>query len=92
MTIYAINVSDLSDCGGMISLLLADYCDSASPTVIIDKTYIDTGAIILDGNAANDKGRVAALIETLHNIGKRKTNRPIRCYKQGPRGGWSLIR
>lgn len=92
----AINVTDLSllkSQGCPIAILLQDFADGNSPTVIIDKNRMDTGAVILDGPAAHDMERVRALIELLHGIfGEQRIGRPVRVYQQGKRGGWRKIK
>lgn len=96
---YAVNLCDLSDLaepaiGGFnpVSLLMSDYMDRWSPMVDID-TRFDSTAVILDGPAAGDPERVTALIDLLQTVlGPRKLRRRVRCYREGPRGGWSEIR
>ena len=49
--------------------------------------------VILNGPAANDLERVEALITFLQtSLGPRQLHRRIRCYRQGPRGGWREVR
>ena len=95
----AINVCDLDALvprgGGFnpIALLLRDFCTKDSPTVVPDRDRFDSAAIILDGPAAQDQERVDAVVELLQTvIGPRKMNRRVRCYREGPRGGWPEIR
>jgi len=96
--IVAVNLCDLSDLDrasaiNPVSILLHGFCDEASPTVQTDKKLIDTYAVILDGPAAQDEERLDALVDVLQTIiGPRKLGRRVRCYQQGPRGGWSEIR
>jgi len=95
----AINVCDLDALvprnGGFnpIATLLHDFCSKDSPTVIPQQDRWDSAAIILDGPAAQDQERVDAVVELLQTvIGPRKMNRRVRCYREGPRGGWPEIR
>ena len=95
----AINVCDLDALvprnGGFnpISLLLRDFCSPDSPTVVPNKDRFDSAAIILDGPAAGDQERLGAVMDLLQTvIGPRKLNRRVRCYREGPRGGWPEIR
>ena len=96
---YAINLCDLSELtgleslGGVAAILLHDFADHTSLTITADKRMIDTGAVVLDGQASLDQERVTGLIELLQTIvGPLKIGRRIRAYKQGPRGGWLEIR
>jgi len=53
----------------------------------------DEAAVILDGPAAQDETRINALVELLQTvIGPRKMGRRVRCYREGPKGGWAEIR
>ena len=43
--------------------------------------------------SAADYERVDAVVELLQTvIGPRKINRRVRCYREGPRGGWPEIK
>ncbi len=91
----AVNICDLDECNSraasfsMVGILLAEFCSQDSPTFFVDKNMVDTGAIILDGPAAQDQERLVALVELLQTvIGPRKIGRRIRVYVQGPKGGW----
>jgi len=76
-----------------IGLLLDEFVSQHSPTITPDKGSIDSGAVVLDGPATRDEARVTALIELLQTvIGPRKMGRRVRCYREGPKGGWSEIR
>jgi len=95
----AVNVCDLDALvprgGGFnpVALLLRDFCTKDSPTVTPDKDRWDSAAIILDGPAAQDQERLEAVVAVLQTImGPRKLNRRVRCYREGPRGGWPEIR
>ena len=58
-----------------------------------DKNRWDSAAVVLDGPAASDQQRLDAVVELLQTvIGPRKINRRVRCYREGPRGGWPEIR
>ena len=94
MSQYAVNLCDLSDAmGEMAGFLFAEFCTKNSPTVHVDKSLLDTVAIVLDGPAAQDARRVAGLVELLQTvIGPRKIKRRVRCYQKGPKGGWKEIR
>jgi hypothetical protein len=73
------------------ALLLQDFITKDSPTVNIN-TMLDSGAVILDGPASQDEKRVNALVELLQTVlGPKKIGRRVRCYQEGPRGGWSEI-
>ena len=95
----AINVCDLDALvprnGGFnpVALLLREFCTKDSPTVLPDKNRWDSAAVILDGPAAQDQERLDAVVELLQTvIGPRKINRRVRCYREGPRGGWPEIK
>lgn len=97
----AINICDLDflrgeNRGGFnpVALLLRDFVDSNTPQHIMPSTERwDEAAMLLDGPAAQDEERLNALIELLQtSLGPRKIGRRVRCYKQGPRGGWNEIR
>ena len=76
-----------------VAMLLKDFCSKDSPTVIPDRDRWDSAAVILDGPAAQDQERLAAVVELLQTvIGPRKIRRRIRCYQEGPCGGWPEIR
>lgn len=98
----AVNILDLAAAMGdplapgitPAGLLLNNFCDEASPTVLeCKKGQIDSGGIILDRwPACENTERVTALVSLLQtSIGPRKIGRRIRCYRLGPRGGWSEI-
>jgi len=97
---YAINVADLSSLATspvdqlMVRWMLQDFVPATNrTTVIIDQTRMDTGAVLLTGPAGEDEERVEALIQLLQEkIGPQKVNRRVRCYRQGPKGGWSEVR
>ena len=95
----AINVCDLDalvprgNGFNPIALLLSDFCSKDSPTVMPDKNRWDSAAVVLDGPAASDQERLDAVVELLQTvIGPRKIHRRVRCYREGPRGGWPEIR
>lgn len=96
--VYAVNLCDLTGLRGdgpvnFIGILLADYVTSPPLHVDTDGGRLDGFAIILDGPAAQDAERTAALIDFLQtSLGPRKLHRRVRCYRQGPRGGWREIR
>jgi hypothetical protein len=95
----AINICDLDALvprgGGFnpVAMLLHDFCTKDSPTVMpTGMERWDDAAIILDGPAAQDEARVEAVVELLQTvIGPRKIHRRVRCYREGPRGGWPQI-
>ena len=96
---YAINICDLTDLKSsspisMIDVLLHDFIPAYNQdTVAINRNRLDTDAVILNGPAANDLERVQALIAFLQtSLGPRQLGRRIRCYRQGPRGGWREVR
>lgn len=94
---YAINVCDLSDLRAhplMMGILLVGFVGPDSESILeIEKGRIDTGAVIIDGPNASDPLRVRALLDLLTNtIGPRKIGRKVRCYQEGPRGGWSAYK
>jgi|GEM_PF-5128139 len=74
--------------------MLQDFVPATNrTTVIVDQSHMDTGAVLLTGPAGEDEERVNALIQLLQEqIGLQKVNRKVRCYRQGPQGGWSEIR
>jgi len=75
------------------AMLLLDYCTEHSPTVYPDKNRWDSAAVVLDGPASRDEERTTALVNLLQTVlGPRKIGRRVRCYKEGPPGGWSEIR
>ena len=99
MTRYAVNLGDLGaltprgEGFNPVGLLLADFVSQHSPTFTPDKNRIDSGAVILDGPAAQDPQRVEALVELLQTvIGPRTLHRRVRCYREGMKGGWSEVR
>lgn len=98
MTTYAVNICDLSELPtspafNPTALLLQDFVRAPGTHVQTDRRMVDSSAVILDGSAASDDGRVTALIQLLQTtIGPRKIGRRIRCYRQGARGGWQEIR
>ena len=96
---YAVNICDLTELRGfnsvsLVGLLLQDFVPVYSQdTVVIDRNRMDTDAVVLNGPAANDLERVQALIAFLQtSLGPRQLGRRIRCYRQGPRGGWREVR
>ena len=96
---YAVNICDLTELRGfnsisLVGLLLHDFIPAYNQdTVVINRNRMDTDAMILNGPAANDLERVEALIAFLQtSLGPRQLHRRIRCYRQGPRGGWREIR
>jgi len=93
----AINICDLSYFSDpkmpiqMSALLLQDFLTKDSPHVMTG-SMIDSGAVILDGPATQDEKRVNAIIEILQTVwGPRKIGRPVRCYREGVKGGWTEI-
>ena len=95
----AINVCDLDllvprdGAFNPVALLLRDFCSKNSPTVIPDQNRWDSAAVILDGPAAQDQERLDAVVDLLQTvIGPRKIRRRVRCYREGPRGGWPEIK
>ena len=99
MARIAVNVCDLDALvprgGGFnpVAMLLRDFCTKDSPTVIPNRNRWDSTAIVLDGPAAQDATRLDAVVELLQTvIGPRKLGRRVRCYHEGPRGGWPEIR
>ena len=96
---YAVNVSDLTALKrtqpiSIVGMLLAGFIPPYNlSTIIADPHRLDTDAVLLNGPAANDLERVQALIVFLQtSLGPRQLHRRIRCYRQGPRGGWSEVR
>ena len=92
----AVNICDLDEYRGkstilVIQLLLQDFVEHPLISVDAEPGMVDGMAIALNGPAANDQQRLNALVEYLHWIGRRKIRRPIRCYRQGKRGGWTRI-
>ena len=99
MNRVAVNLCDLDELtprrAGLnpVALLMGDFCSARSPTVIPDKNRFDSTAVVLDGPASLDGERVDALVELLQTVlGPRKIGRRVRCYREGPRGGWREIR
>ena len=94
----AINVCDLDALTprngfNPIALLLKDFCSKDSPTVMPNQDRWDSAAVVLDGPAAKDQERVDAVVDLLQTVmGPRKLNRRVRCYREGPRGGWPEIK
>ena len=96
---YAVNISDLTELKSVgsisiVGLLLGGFVRPYEQShVAIDRNRLDTDAVVLNGPAANDLERVEALIAFLQtSLGPRQLHRRIRCYRQGPRGGWSEVR
>jgi hypothetical protein len=94
----AVNVADLTllrqDVGSFntVALLLGDFFSEGSPTVEPNSRW-DSSAVVLDGPAAQNPERLEAVVELLQTVlGPRKIGRRVRCYREGPRGGWSEIR
>jgi hypothetical protein len=79
----------------VLPLLFQDFIDHSlrSDLINIDSKHtIDEVAVVLNGPAAKDEKRLAALVELLQtSIGPRRLGRRVRCYQEGPRGGWSEI-
>ena len=92
----AINLCDLDELRAdplLIAIMLGDFISVSSPIVKVDHSHMDTGAVVIDGNAASDETRVSAILDLLtKSIGPRKLGRRIRCYVQGSRGGWKEYR
>ena len=93
---YAVNLCDLTalrgEGPGMIGILLRDFVTNPPTHVDTDRSRMDGFAILRDGPAAQDPERADALIEFLQtSLGPRKLHRRIRCYQEGPRGGWREI-
>ena len=94
----AINVCDLDllvprNGFNPVALLLRDFCSPDSPTVMPNQNRWDSAAVVLDGPAAQDQERLDAVVELLQTvIGPRKIHRRVRCYREGPRGGWPEIK
>ncbi|MFH1740949.1 MAG: hypothetical protein ABIH23_18255 [bacterium] len=95
----AINIADLDQVNprtglNFVALLLRDFVTDHPPQVPYrNSDRWDEAAVILDGPATEDEQRVNALIELLQTvIGPRKMGRRVRCYREGPKGGWSEIR
>lgn len=93
----AVSLSDLTSLnqGGfsVTAILLHDFVSDDPKTVWVDRKYVDTEAVILDGPATADPDRLTALVELLQTVlGPRKLKRRVRCYEQGKRGGWREIR
>lgn len=99
MNKIAINIADLDSLVprnlegfNPVASLLRDFCDEASPTINVSKERWDEVGIVLDGPATGDPEQVDALVSLLQTvIGPRKINRPVRVYREGPRGGWSKV-
>ena len=96
---YAVNICDLTELRGfnsvsLVGLLLQDFVPAYNQdTVAISRNRLDTDAVILNGPAASDEKRVKSLIAFLQtSLGPRQLHRRIRCYRQGPRGGWREVR
>ena len=96
--VFAVNLHDLTALRGdgpvnFVGMLLQDYVTNPPLHVDTDGGKLDGYAIILDGPAAQDGARTATLIDFLQtSLGPRKLHRRVRCYRQGPRGGWREIR
>jgi len=99
MNRVAINLCDLDQMRGRqtagfnpISLLLHDFVTADAQTTPPAGGRWDEVGVVLDGPAAQDESRVNALVELLQTvIGPRKIHRRVRCYREGPRGGWAQI-
>jgi hypothetical protein len=93
----AVNIADLDTllrgaCAAVARALLADFCGSRSPVVAVGRN-VDDQAVVLDGPAAGEDGRTAALVGLLQeSLGPRKLGRRVRCYRQNRAGGWTEIR
>jgi len=94
----AVNLCDLDLANerrafSVMSLLLQDFISDDPPVVQVRSDRWDEDSILLDGPAAQDEKRLDALVDLLQTvIGPRRIGRPIRCYEQGPHGGWKRIR
>jgi hypothetical protein len=76
----------------MTALLFRDFCSEHSPMTEPQGGRWDAVGVVLDGPAAQDPARAEALVELLQTvIGPRKMGRRVRCYREGPRGGWSEV-
>lgn len=97
---YAVNLCDLHalrgrDNSGLlpVQILMDGFISEKSPMVHPVKGYVDSGAVVLDGPVAKEPGRAEALVDVLQTvIGPRKLRRRVRCYAEGPRGGWREMR
>lgn len=95
----AVNVCDLHELFGdnpfISQILLRDCVDRSLPSELINmdsRHSMDEGGVVLNGKAAADEARLNALVELLQTvIGPKKLGRRVRCYRYGPRGGWSEI-
>ncbi len=98
MTRYAVNLCDLTNLVphegfNPVALLMQDFISTSSPRTDPANGRWDEVGVVLDGPAARDEGRVEALVELLQTvIGPRKMGRRVRCYREGPKGGWSEVR
>ena len=94
----AVNICDLDAVNNrvgvsVVALLLSDFASKHSPRVETDPSRFDGDAVILDGPAARDPERLEAVVKLLQTvIGPRRIGRRVRCYREGPRGGWPEIR
>ena len=91
--VYAVNVLDLTLLPRLIvQLLLTDFASEGYRIVDVERGRLDGMAVVLNGPAAQDPQRVAALVDLLVTTVSRRAGRPIRVYRQGPRGGWTRVR
>jgi len=100
MSRIAVNICDMTELVphdpatfNFVALLLQDFMDEHSPRTEPQGGRWDAVGVVLDGPAARDEKRVEALVELLQTVlGPRHMGRRIRCYQEGPRGGWNEIR
>lgn len=100
MARIAVNICDLTElipkgpsAFNPVALLMRDFMDEHSPRTEPQDGRWDAVGVVLDGPAAQDEKRVEALVELLQTVlGPRHMGRRVRCYREGPRGGWSEMR
>jgi len=80
---YAVNVADMAypDVAALASIALGPFV--AKREVVSCGAAIDNMAVVLEC----DEKRAKALCEVLNMKGRK-----IRCYAEGPRGGWSRLK
>jgi len=98
MTRIAVNVCDMLDlrqgpgADFAVQLMFADFIVEPYQSFMVDKKFVDTGAAVLNGPAAQDEKRLESFILWLQtSAGPRLLGRRFRCYEEGPRGGWKEV-
>ncbi len=88
---YALSVADLTYLDrSMFVVIASGIVGRDSPVVEVAKGRVDGYAVVCDGPGAADEKRMAVFLDVLDRAARNAgLRRPLRVYRQGPRGGWS---